>query len=125
MSLYGTRDAAQNWEEEYCETLIAMGFSRGLSSPCAFYHKQHNLRLVVHGDDFTSIGSAEQLEWFAQQLASFWEVKVRATLGPEESDDKEVRILNRTVKWEDWGISYEADQRHAELIVQEMGMQEL
>ena len=28
-AMYGTRDAAQNWEEEYSETLIAIGFSRG------------------------------------------------------------------------------------------------
>ena len=58
-AMYGTRDAAQNWEEEYCEALINMGFSHGQSSPCVFYHKKRNLRVVVHGDDFTALGSPE------------------------------------------------------------------
>ena len=26
-SMYGTRDASQNWEEEYSDTLMSMGFS--------------------------------------------------------------------------------------------------
>ena len=34
-----------------------------------------------------------------------------------------MRILNRIVEWTDAGISYEADQRHAEIIVRDMGLQ--
>ena len=55
-SMYGTRDASQNWEEEYSETLKEIGFSRGKASPCVFYHKDKAIRLVVHGDDFTLLG---------------------------------------------------------------------
>ena len=29
-SMYGTRDASQNWEEEYSETVMGLGFERGL-----------------------------------------------------------------------------------------------
>ena len=36
-SLYGTRDAASNWEECYAEFLISIGFKQGLSSPCVFF----------------------------------------------------------------------------------------
>jgi len=53
MSIYGTRDAAQNWEEEYSDFMIGVGFSRGKASPCVFYHKSRCLRAVVHGDDST------------------------------------------------------------------------
>ena len=28
-SMYGTRDASKNWEEEYCETVMGLGFERG------------------------------------------------------------------------------------------------
>jgi hypothetical protein len=35
-SLYGTRDAAQNWEDAYSNFLCELGFRRGLSSPCIF-----------------------------------------------------------------------------------------
>ena len=38
-SSYGTRDAALNWAQLYSELLIKMGFSKGLSSPCSFFHQ--------------------------------------------------------------------------------------
>jgi hypothetical protein len=56
-SLYGTRDAPQNWEFEYCSFMKELGFSSGKASPCVFYHEPRNLRCVVHGDDFTLLGS--------------------------------------------------------------------
>ena len=51
-SLYGTRDAAQNWEREYTDCLAQLGFVRGKTSPCTFYSKELDARIVVHGDDF-------------------------------------------------------------------------
>ena len=50
------------------------------------------------------------------------EVKIRGRLGPEPSDDKMIRILNRLMTWSDIGILYEGDPRHAEIIVQTLGM---
>eukprot|EP00969_Alexandrium_andersonii_P328790 14528385-Alexandrium_andersonii.AAC.1 len=35
-----------------------------------------------------------------------------------------MRVLNRIVTWTDEGIWYEADQRHAELIIKGLGMKE-
>ena len=35
-----------------------------------------------------------------------------------------MRILNRIVEWTEEGINYEADQRHAELIIEGMGLNE-
>ena len=54
--MYGTRDAAQNWEREYESAFLKLGFKQGKSSPCLFYHEAKDLRVVVHGDDFTFIG---------------------------------------------------------------------
>ena len=36
-SLYGTRDAASNWEAHYTSVLCNLGFCQGLSSPCVFF----------------------------------------------------------------------------------------
>ena len=33
-----------------------------------------------------------------------------------------MRILNRIVEWTPEGIRYEADQRHAEIIIKELGL---
>ena len=58
-SLPGTRDAAQNWEYEYSGFMEECEFIRGGASPCVFYNCKRQLRVVVHGDDFTILGSSE------------------------------------------------------------------
>jgi len=52
------------------------------------------------------------------------DVKFRARLGPDNNDDKAVRILNRVIEWSSEGLRYEADQRHGELIVKDVGLKE-
>ena len=62
LSLYGIRDAAQNWTQEYTRALKAAGFTAWRSSPCNFYHKQIGMALSVHGDDSTVSGPESALE---------------------------------------------------------------
>ena len=119
--LYGCREAAQAWEEHYSEKMESVGFTRGTHSPVVFYHEGKDLSCVVHGDDFTFEGEAEDLKWIAEQMKEWFEVKVRGLLGPEEDDDKEVTILGRVVKWKEWGIEYQADPRHRQLIMEYFG----
>ena len=77
----------------------------------------------MHGDDFTFEGPPEALRGVAAALKQAWLVKVRATLGPEASDDKEVSTLNPAVRWcDDDCLLYEADPRHVETLVHESGL---
>ena len=69
-SLYGTRDAASNWERLYTQVLEAVGFERGVASTCAFYHKDRRVHLTVHGDDFTAVMDDDQVEWFVGRMAT-------------------------------------------------------
>jgi len=62
-----------------------------------------------------------ELDWFRDNIQRKFEVKIRGRLGPGVNDDKSVRILNRIVTWKEDGIHYEADQRHAEIIVKQLG----
>ena len=102
---------------------MAIGCSRGAASPCCFFHKDKDVAIVVHGDDFTALGEAADLEWYEKGLASFFQLKVRGRLGPEASDDKEVRILNRIVRVVPSGLCYEADPRHVEILVKSLGVE--
>ena len=43
------------------------------------------------------------------RTSEWYEIHVRATLGPETSDDKVVRILNRTLECKEAWIVYQAD----------------
>ena len=81
-AMYGTRDAAQNWEYEYCEFMESIGMKRGIASPCVFFNKERNLRAVVHGDDFTMLGQEGQLDWFRRMISERYEVKFRGRIGP-------------------------------------------
>ena len=64
LSLYGTRDASQNWAKEYTGFIRGLGFRQGGSSPCNFVHEAYEVHVIVHGDDFTATGPMEGLNWF-------------------------------------------------------------
>ena len=68
LSLYGTRDAAQNWQKEYAGFMREIGFRVGKASPCSFYHPKLNISCTVHGDDFTSCGPESAIELFKAKL---------------------------------------------------------
>ena len=103
-AMYGTRGPAQNWEYEYVEQLEKMGFRRGKATPCSFFMEARDLRVVVHGDDFTVLGTEEDLDWFRREISKAYEVKFRGRIGPGCNDQKSIRILNRVVEWSEEGI---------------------
>ena len=97
--MYGTRDAASNWEDCYIDSANDIGFSSGVASPCVFKHKIRKLWLTVRGDDFTLPGSDEDLDWFESEINNIFEGKVRGRPGPGPGDVKSIRVLNRIVEW--------------------------
>ena len=44
-------------------------------------------------------------------------------LGPEEGQNRELRVLNRVLRWTSRGIEYEPDQRHSEIIVKTLKLE--
>ncbi len=69
--MYGTKSAAMRWEDNYTQALGRLGFAQGRASPCCFTHKTRDLRLVVHGDDFTNAGAKPDLDWFEKELGAW------------------------------------------------------
>ena len=84
-SLYGTRDAASNWEKTIRKVMEMLGFITSKGTPCNFYHPLRDLRCTVHGDDFTVLGPMEELKKFTRELKSKWLIEERGILGPPES----------------------------------------
>ena len=121
VSMYGTRSAARNWQQCYSELLLEAGFKRAKTNHCLFYHPIRKIRTMVHGDDFVSVASGVQLQWFKKILESKFETKT-TIVGPEMKDEKTVRVLNRIITYTAEGIEYEADQRHAESMIRDMNM---
>ena len=115
-SMYGTRDAAKNWENCYSEFMEGIGMMRGKTSACTFWSKDKDIRAVVHGDDFTLCGVEEDLARVQSWMKCWFEIKVRGVLGLDAEDDKEISILGRIVRWKSWGIEFEADPKHRKKI---------
>jgi hypothetical protein len=122
--LYGMRPAASAWEREYSDMLAEIGFTKGLAAPTVFFCKEKGIRCVVHGDDFTFTGLKEDLLDVAKSMKNAYELKVRAILGDEQEDDKNITILNRNLSWEEDGLKYEADDKHVTAILDYFGLDE-
>ena len=121
--LYGMRSAAAAWEDDYAAKLESIGFARGKSATTVFMAPKSGVRLVVWGDDFTFLGRSEDIKEVVSKIREWYEIKLRAVLGPEPGDDKEVRILNRILRWGADGLTYEGDDKHARTVIRGMNLQ--
>ena len=75
----------------------------------------------MRGDDFTITGRMEALSWIRREMENKFEITANVS-GPDEGMENEIRVLNRTLRWTDSGITYEPDQRHAEIIIKELNL---
>ena len=110
--MYGTRDAPSFWEKFAASQLEGLGFIRGRASSCVFRHASRDLVAVVHGDDFVFAGVDADLAWVHCAL----EQSIR-----DAGDVQGIRVLNRVLRWTTFGIAFEADPRHADLLIQALG----
>ena len=73
-SLYGTRDAAQNWESELGGFLEEIGLRRGQASTCLYSEEARGISASVHGDDVTVEASREDAEWLIRKFRERYEI---------------------------------------------------
>ena len=66
------------------------------------------IAVVVHADDFTALGKAEDLNWYEHQLAELFELKIRGRMG-SNTDCKVMRIRHRIVTMTEHALTYEAE----------------
>ena len=99
-----------------------MGFTKGLSSPCSFFHQAWGLRTVVHGDDFLSEGPGENLKAMDEELRKSFALKTEV-LGGDHGDVQSLKVLNRQISWKSGEIHWEADPRHVEILARQLGME--
>ena len=76
-SLYGTRDAARNWEEELRKFLESIGGKVGVASTCVYSFGNKDVKAAVHGDDLILSGQPEELEWIRQEFTKIFEIRVQ------------------------------------------------
>ena len=122
-SLYGTRDAAANFQVEVRKFMQQLGFRVGRYNASTFYHVGRQLRTLVHGDDFVTVGDKQGVDWLRRELEHRFEIKT-AMIGHGHHENREGRILNRVLRATESGWEYEADQRHSDLLIKALNLQE-
>ena len=91
MSLYGTRDAATNFQKEVTRLMKSLGYLQSKYNA--------SLQVLVHGDDFVAVGQRSEIAKFKQQLAKRFTVKTRIVgSGEGDGEVQEARVLNRIVR---------------------------
>eukprot|EP00959_Pyramimonas_sp_CCMP1952_P369819 7745706-Pyramimonas_sp.AAC.1 len=133
-AMYGLRDAGASFDRKTESTMNVMGVTLGKFSVCLGYRRSGDsvVRSVRWGDDFSLSGKRLHCAEFRDELGKHLLVKHTATLGPnpEHGDVGEATYLNRIVRWFPLGseggerIELEADPRHAEILVQQLGLDE-
>ena len=77
---------------------------------------------IVHGDDYVSSGFDQDLLWLEEELSKAYEIKTQK-LGLEKGRERQGKAFNRFVSRVDECWTIEADQRHAEFIVEQVGVE--
>ncbi len=111
-----------NWQTLVGEHLESIGFIQSKGIPSIFYHPQRKIRTMVHGDDYLSVGSRCNILWLEKELKNKFDIKTNI-IGTKMGDKKGLKILNRIVRFTTYGIQYEADPRHVEILVSSLGME--
>ena len=125
-SMYGTLDAASIWQETYVTLLKDAGIKQCVGWPALFIHEGEDLRFLVHGDDFfVAVGDEKALQFLEEKIKSRFEYRIDGKIGPEDGDGSSMCVLNRLISYDKKTgmVRYEADPRHAEHIVKELGLE--
>ena len=99
----------------------------GKANPALFYNSKEDSRSLVHGDDFCVLGDEEALDQIEKTLRAKYDLKVTGELKLGTGQDHEVIFLNRVLRvagsTSDERFEIEADPRHAEMIVKDLGLE--
>ena len=77
---------------------------------------------MVHGDDFVAVGDGAATTRLQKILEKAYKVKSEI-LGDGPGEVNEIRVLNRVVRRDQSGYTIEADPRHAELAIRDLGLE--
>ena len=119
-SMYGTRDAASNWERDWQEDVKNCGFPHGPNSKDLFHHRESRVSGLTHVDDFVLTGPTKKLMEIERKMTSVYPIKGKII---SYGSPKSIKTLNRRLHWGKRGIVYQDDPRHVDLLVKDLGIE--
>jgi hypothetical protein len=103
--------------------MTSIGFDAGGYNACTYFHRQRNLVSMVHGDHFVTAGEEEDAKWLECKPKERFEIKTHV-IGSKSTMSQEGKVLNRVLRRTPEGWEYEADPRHAELIIKSLNLED-
>jgi len=124
-TMYGTEDAAKIWGDTWPQQLEKHNFTIGTANR-ALFRGPNGEKGFCYGDDFVLCASEEDLKAFGKILEEAYDVRMEALIGFGPHLGDQMKILNRFVKIdrENDRVTIEADQRHIEALIEELGLQQ-
>ena len=86
-----------------------------------FWYPEKKIKTLVHSDDYVSAGDDASLKWLEDELSEAYELQSQS-LGLREKCQKEGKVLNIMIRCSENGWEIEADPRHADLVVEQLGL---
>ena len=121
-ALYGTRGAPQLWAEEVQRVMTGLGFlERQIAAIGLLPQKAEHAGCCARGR-FSSIREGGRLGWLAGELANTFDFS-KVILENTSLDKHEAKYLDQIIRWTTGNkVEYEADPRHADILLQEWGL---
>ena len=89
-------DAPQTWHKNIWKAMRDLGLEPSTLHSSALYHRLRNVIVVIHVDDFLCSGKMDDMHWLYEAVKEMCDMK--HTISRRDSE-KEVKRLNRTVRW--------------------------
>ena len=119
LNLFGARGVTSTWQEKLGGYLGHIGFAREIGHPSLFQRCDKGLGVLVYGDDFVTGGRPQCFAWLKKELEKLYEIATQV-LGPGAAGRG--KVLNGFVSRSKDGWTLEADLRHADFIIEQMGI---
>ena len=104
-------------------TSSALDLSGAEDTLCVFWHPIRQIRALVHGDDYVPPGTVDNMEWLEKELLKAYEIKTQK-VGMSVGYKTEGKVFNSVLRCTKDGWEMEADPRHAELVVEQLGLKD-
>ena len=120
-ALYGTRPAAVSWGEELRTGLISCNFTVGNVSRCCFPFDPRSVAGQCMVTTIFVAAPRQDIAKMGRHSRRYGGPAIKM-IGPRPDDLKELRILNRTLRWCKNGLVFAANLRHGRKVVDELGL---
>ena len=118
-SLYWTRDAPSSGPSTCVELYENLGTKRPKELWGSFWNPSTGVQLVLHVDDSLVVGEEQALQ---DKLQALHELKA-TIIGWGEADRKEGNCPGRTIRWQEWCLELEGNEKHVQELLRCTGME--